>query len=127
MSDHLLALGLFVFSIDTLAFNELQRRTSYRHGKTERQGARAASQYLGQGDEAITLSGKLVPEIAGHSSHIDTLRDMAATGDHWPLVTGAGEVLGSFRIVQVDDRWQHIIAGGLPRAIDFGIDLERAD
>lgn len=127
MPAHLIALGLFVFGIDSLAYDELQRRASFRHAKTERHGVRAASQFLGPGEEAITLTGRLIPEIAGRRQAIEDLRAMAMTGETHELVLGTGEVLGQFRILAVDDRWQTLLPGGLPRAIDFAIELERAD
>ena len=54
----LAALGMFIFDTDTTLFDELSRRRSWRHGRTERFGARAASQYLGPGEDQVTLSGK---------------------------------------------------------------------
>lgn len=128
MSDRaLLALGLFVFSMDSLPFSELQRRTDWRHAKNERHGARPASQFLGPGEDKVTLSGALVPEIAGSYSSLNRLREMAGSGDAWPLVDGAGTVLGTFRIIAVDERQSAHVAGGFARKIEFGIDLERVD
>ena len=128
MSDTtLLSLGMFVFSMDTLAFSELQRRTDWRHGKSERHGERPASQYLGPGEDKVTLSGTLVPEIAGTYSSLNRLREMASSGDAWPLVDGAGTVIGSYRIMAVDERQSVHVAGGYARKIDFAVDLDRAD
>lgn len=128
MSDRpLLSLGLFVFSMDSLPFNELQRRTDWRHAKSERHGARPASQYLGPGEDRVSISGTLVPEVAGSYSSLNRLREMAGSGDAWPLVDGAGTVLGAFRIVAVDERQSAHVAGGFARKVDFGIDLERVD
>ena len=131
MSDSpLLALGLFLFAIDTLPYAELQRRMDWRHGKAERHGARPASQYLGPGDDKITINGSIVPELAGRGgsySSLSRLREMAASGDAWPLVDGAGTVLGSFRIMAVDERQSAHVPGGFARKIDFAVDLERAD
>jgi uncharacterized protein len=127
MTEPLLALGLLVFGMDSLAYDEFERRSPYRHGVTERHGVRPAGQYLGPGVETITLSGRLVPEIAGRYSSIERLREMAASGELWPMVLGTGDVLGDYRIMNIDERWGDILGGGVPRLIDFGLDLERAD
>jgi hypothetical protein len=127
MNEHLLAIGMFVFGIPRLAYNELERRASWRWGKNERYGARAAAQFLGPGEEKLTLNGVLVPEIAGSFSDIERLREMAASGEAWPLILGNGEELGDFVILNVDERWRHIIAGGRPRVLDFAVDLERVE
>jgi len=127
MNEQLLAIGMFVFGLPRIGFDELSRSAAWRYGDSDRFGARAASQFLGPGAETITISGVLVPEIAGSYSDIDRLREMAATGEAWPLVRGTGEVLGDFRIDKVDDRWRHIVEGGLPRMVDFAVDLTRVD
>lgn len=131
MADRaLLSLGLFVFAMDTLPFAELQRRTDWRHDKAERHGLRAASQFLGPGQDTITINGTLAPElggIAGTYSSLGRLREMAASGDAWPLVDGTGTQLGIFRIMAVDERQTVHTPDGLARKVEFAIDLERAD
>lgn len=123
----LLALGLFVFAMDSLPFNELQRRTDWRHAKADRHGRRPANQFIGPGEDKVTITGTLVPEIAGSYSSIERLREMAASGDAWSLVDGAGNQLGMFQIMAVDERQTAHVPGGLARKIDFAIDLDRVD
>ena len=123
----LMVLGLFVFSLETLPYAEFQRNQDWRHAEAERHGARPASQFLGPGEDAITLQGSFPPGVAGDYASLTRLREMAASGDAWPLVDGAGEQLGLFRIVKIDERRQHLVTGGMGRVIDFAIDLKRAD
>ena len=84
----MMALGMFVFSLHTLAYQELQQETEWRHPSTNRVGAAPARQFLGRGDDTITLPGVLLPELAGTMLSLDTLRQMADTGKAWPLVEG---------------------------------------
>lgn len=123
----MLALGMFLFGIDTLAFDELQRRTDWRHAGTERFGAAPAWQFLGPGSDTITLPGSLIPAFAGDAGSIAQLRAMATTGDAWPLVESGGTVLGQYVIKAIDERRSMFLPGGAPRKIDFAIDLERVD
>ena len=88
----LLSLGLFAFSIDTLAFDEVARRASWRHATSTRIGARDATQFTGPGEETIALPGTVYNEIADGRVSIDELRRMADTGDAWSLVDGRGYV-----------------------------------
>ncbi|PKP92249.1 MAG: oxidoreductase [Alphaproteobacteria bacterium HGW-Alphaproteobacteria-16] len=124
---HLLTLGMFVFGMDTMAYDDLVRRINWRHPESERFGARAASQFAGPGEDTITMSGTLVPEIAGSYSAIETLIEMGDTGDDYPLLDGLGRVLGQFRIEHFEESHRAIMAGGIPRAKTFVIDLRRAD
>lgn len=127
MPDKLLTLGLFVFGMDTLGYADFERRMAWRHSGSERHMARNASQYVGPGEDTITLSGQLVPGVTGTYGSLDRLIEMAETGDNWQLMDGMGRVLGRYRIVGLDQTHRHIMAGGLPRSIDFTLTLERAD
>lgn len=119
----ILSLGMFAFSIPTLAHDELQRRSDWKHARTGRVGARDASQYVGPGDDRISINGTAFAELSDGRASLDQLRDMATTGDAWPLVDGAGRVYGAFVIESIDERQKHFLPDGTPRQIDFGIDL----
>ena len=123
----MMGLGQFVFSLSTLAYQELQRATQWRHPAQARIGARAARQYLGPGDDTITLSGLLLPELAGTPASLDQLREMGGTGDAWPLVDGAGRVYGSFVIESMNETRGNFMADGRSRRIAFQLVLQRVD
>lgn len=121
----LMSLGMFTFELATLPFQELGQKTEWRHGSTARFGARPAHQYLGPGDDSISLSGALVPGVAGAYSAIDTLKQMGDQGENWPLVDGLGKVHGNFEIASIDERKSVFMTGGAPRKIDFTVELRR--
>jgi len=124
---HLMALGLFVFEISTLAYRELQRRTDWRHARTSRIGARDATQFVGPGEETICLQGAVYTEIADGPASLETLREMADQGEALPLVAGDGTVLGTYVITALDERHVVFHDDGCPRRIDFALDLLRVD
>lgn len=123
---HLMSLGMFVFGMDTLPYQSLQRSNDWRHGKTERFGTRDASQFIGPGAETISLSGLCVPELGGSYAAFQTIEDMAATGENYPLMDGDGLVLGHYYILRLDRDHLTIMGGGRPRHIGFRLELERA-
>lgn len=124
---HLMALGMFLFEIGTLAFDELQRKADWQHARSHRVGARDATQFTGVGDERISLSGSVYAEITDGQVSIDDLRSMADQGEALPLVDGRGTVYGTFVVTAIDERRAFLMADGCPRRIDFGIDLLRVD
>lgn len=124
---HLMALGMFLFEMGKLPFEQLQRKTDWRHARSARVGARAATQFVGPGDEMVSLSGAVYLELSDGRVSIDELRDLAETGDAMPLVDGSGIVYGNFVITSVDERHAHLMSDGTPRRIDFGLDLLRVD
>lgn len=121
----LLAFGLFVFELGTLPFEELQRRTSWNHASNSRVGARDAFQYVGPGDDQVTLSGALLPQVAGTFASLRTLRDMADEGESWPLTAGTGQIFGNYIVKSIDETRKHMMVDGVPRKTDFTITLDR--
>jgi phage protein U len=119
----MMSLGTFVFSLPTLAYQELQRRTAWRHAQSSRVGARQSSQFVGPGEDSISLSGTLAAAVIGSPASLDELRTMGDQGEAWPLVDGTGKVYGAFVIQGVDERQRELFGDGTPRLIDFGVEL----
>src|SRR5687767_9238564 len=94
----MMALGTLVFSLSTLAYQQLPRSSSWRPASGERVGARAARQFVGPGDDTIKLSGLVAPEITGTPASLETIRSLADEGRPLSLVDGAGQVHGAYVI-----------------------------
>lgn len=123
----MMALGMFVFSLHTLAYQELQRQTEWRHPSTSRVGARPARQYIGPGEDTISLPGVLLPQLAGSRLSLDVLREMAGTGRAWVLVDGTGRVYGAWIIDRIIEGQSLFFRDGAPRRIEFTVSLARVD
>jgi hypothetical protein len=123
----MMALGMFVFSLPTLAYQELQRQTDWRHPSSSRVGTNPARQFAGRGEDAITLPGIILPELAGTALSLDALRMMADTGKAWPLVEGTGRILGIWIIDSVSETRTLFFRDGAARRIEFSISLKRID
>lgn len=122
-----MTLGMFIFGMDSIPYQELQRRMTWRHEEMVRLGARPAAQFVGPGDDMVTVAALIVPEVSGTYGAIERLIEMADTGDNWPLVDGRGYVLGHYRIEGMDLTHVGIMAGGLPRGQNFSMELRRVD
>lgn len=123
----LMNLGMFVFDLPTLTYNQLQRRSTWRHATSDRVGARPAGQFVGPGDDNITLTGMLAPIAIGDPGSLDELRRMADTGEAWPMLDGAGRNYGAFVITALDETQKSILDNGVPRISDFTLSLQRMD
>lgn len=123
----MMALGMFVFSLPTLAYQELQRQTDWRHPSSSRVGTNPARQYAGRGDDAITLPGIILPELAGSVLSLDALRMMADTGKAWTLVEGTGRILGIWVIESLSETRTLFFQDGTARRIEFSLSLKRID
>ncbi|MGU3447581.1 phage tail protein [Enterobacteriaceae bacterium C34A] len=123
----MLALGMFVFMRQTLPYQNMQRSADYRWPSNSRVGKRDAFQFLGPGDDKITLSGDLFPELTGGQFSLLALYTMAEEGRAWPLIKGNGTICGMFVITNVTDTGTFFFDDGTPRKISFTLSLERAD
>ena len=124
----MMVLGSFVFSLSTLAYQNLQRIREWRHSEHLRIGERAACQFMGPGAEKITLTGLLVPEFSGTPLSLDVLTTMAATGQAYLLVDGSGRrVYGAFVIESLTDNQTYFTQHGTAQRIEFTLSLKRVD
>lgn len=123
----LMALGNYVFAIDSLLFSKLQRKRSWRHPSNDRVGMRAASQFAGPGDDTITLGGLLAPGQIGNAEALDDIAAMADAGRAYPLLDGEGYVYGAFVITDLDEDKRNFLVDGQALAVDFVIGLKRVD
>lgn len=123
----MLALGLFVFSMETLPYQDFKQRIAWRHPGSSRVGARPSHQYIGPDDETIDLSGVLLPEITGGRLTLELVRAMGDTGKAWPLIEGTGAILGLYVINALDITRTLFFDDGAARRYDFTLQLTRVD
>jgi len=123
----MMSLGQFAFGLPTLAYQEFQRQTDWKHPNTSRVGERDAHQFTGNGDDSVTLTGWIAPEFMGDIASLDDLRTMADKGDAYVLVEGTGRIYGEYVIVSMTEGKSLFFADGFPRRIEFTLNLKRVD
>lgn len=124
----LMALGQFLFTTETLSFNELQRQRQWKYGTNAVAKGRDAVQYMGQGDDNVTLTGLIYHEHGfGRRQSVDDLAAMADRGQGYMLVDGSGYIYGVYKIDSVDETKTILTDVAVARKIDFSIKLSRTD
>ena len=123
----MMTLGTFVFSLPTLAYQQLQRQNEWRHPSSERVKARPAYQYVGPGEETIQLSGSVAKELTAGEPSLNTLRDLAEDGSPLPLVDGRGYVYGAYVIKSIAETQGNFFKDGAARKLEFSMSLVRVD
>lgn len=123
----MLILGLFVFRLQTLPYQTLQRNVDYRWPSNSRIGLRPTLQFLGVSEEKITLSGVLMPEITGGKVSMQLLDAMAVDGRAWPMLEGTGTIYGMFVVNSVSETRSEFFSDGSARRIEFSLTLTRVD
>lgn len=120
-------LGDFLFSVNTAAFQEMNRETRYRWAGQDRLGAHEALQYLGPGADTISLPGVIFPSYRGGTGQIEKMRKMAARGIPLHMLDGYGNVYGRWVIEAVDEKRSNFAALGSPRKQEFVLKLRHYD
>ncbi|MFI9652925.1 phage tail protein [Guyparkeria halopsychrophila] len=121
----LMMLGDFLFSLRTTPAQELNRATEWRQPSTSRVNNDPLSQFTGRGNDTISATGTLYPQLTGGPVHLERLRRMADTGAAWWLVAGDGRVLGTWKITRLTEGKKRMFEDGTARQIDFTLDLKR--
>lgn len=123
----MMSLGLFVFKLNTLPYQNTSRQVNYGWGTNTRFGQRPVSQFLGLGEEAMTLKGQLLPEVTGGVRYLQALQVMADSGRAWPLIEGSGTIYGMFVIKSIANDNAEFNSSGQARSITFTLNLTRVD
>ncbi|WP_199237391.1 phage tail protein [Azospirillum sp. TSH64] len=121
----MLALGEYRFSIDTAAYQTLQRSTEYRWPSQDRLGRAPALQFLGPGTDQISLAGTIFPQFRGGIGQLDKLRAEAGKGEPLLLVDGRGRVHGKYVVTKIEETQALFLSDGTPRKVDFSLELLR--
>ncbi|WP_438442332.1 phage tail protein [Kluyvera georgiana] len=119
--------GMFVFELKTVPHQQLQHTKTWRHVKNERINRSAKWQYIGAGDDQITLSGVLYPEVTGGKVSLAVLDTQAYAGRPWPLISGTGRIYGMYAITQFQTTDTEFDQYGEPKKIEFTISFQRQD
>jgi len=121
----MMALGAFRFGVSKPSHQVARRSTSYRWEPVARVGVPEGLQYLGPGEDSITLEGVIYPHFSGGLRQIDSMRAMATFGIPTPmmLVDGGGWVWGLWVIQGIEETKSYLMADGAARKIEFSITL----
>lgn len=123
----MMVFGMFVFTLRTTPYQRLQHSQVWRHVKNDRVNGSAGWQYIGPGEDEITLDGVLYPEITGGRFSLSALETIGFTGRPWPLIEGDGLIYGMYALTHLDREKSEFIRYGNARKINFTISLSRVD
>jgi phage protein U len=124
MAQIMMALGAFRFSIDTAAYQQLERVWSYRWEPQDRIGRQVAMQFTGTGATEINIEGIIYPAYRGGLDQVERMAAIAGTGEPQRLVDGRGRIWGLFVITEVRETQKVFGPSGAARRVDFAMQLK---
>jgi phage protein U len=101
--------------------------TQYRWPAQERFMQGQALQFVGIGEDTITLPGVIYPEFRGGLGQLNAMRDQAGKGQPLTMLNGQGMVMGRWVIEKIEERGTVFGAAGVARKIEFTLDLRKFD
>lgn len=119
------SLGMFVFLMRTIPFNQYSRSQAWKHPNQATVGTMPPAQFTGKDPEEMTIEAELRPEVTGGTGSIEALRMMAATGKPYTLIMGHGKIMGSYVITNIQERGSQLNQDGSARALSFSMNLKK--
>lgn len=89
-------------------------------------GGLAPSEFMGEGEDRITLAGRLIPSKIGGMSELERAHAMRRAGTRFPLMRGDGRRLGTFAITRIGERHTDLMADGVGFVVEHTIAMRRA-
>ena len=81
-------------------------------------------QFIGKGEDSITLEGVIYPQFKGGLNQLPKMREEADKGRPFLLADSLGRVdYGYWCILQVEEVQTNFLQGGIPRKIAFLLTL----
>lgn len=121
----LMSLGVTTFEIAPVNIHAHSRDASADFAEKPVLGARPPLEFMGEGGEARSLTGRLFPRHFGGS--LNDLDAMRKAGQAMPLTMGNGQALGWFVIDKLTEKSSFLQTDGTGGMIEFDISLRRAD
>lgn len=110
----MLALGDFIFSIETAAYQTLDLSYGVPWVEQGRLGRKAALQLPAVANAEFSLTGIIYPDFKGGHRQLEYLRQIAHEGP-LILITGQGKILGKFVILSVEENKAFFIIMAPPK------------
>jgi phage protein U len=125
MSEVMMRLGSFGFSMTTAAYQEFQRTSAYTFAAIPRFGKDDALQSTGRGADTVMLPGVIYPEFFSGTGQLDALRALADEQVPQVMIDGRGNMLGEWVIEEVEERGSFFGPAGVALKQEFTVKLRR--
>ena len=124
-SSYLMKLGEYTFSIVSAAYQSLSRTTDYRWQSQPRIGRLPSQQFIGPGEDRLSLDGVIYPHFKGGLGQLDAMRAEAGKGEPLMLSDATGHIWQQWVINQVEETHKILFKDGTPGRVEFRLQLSR--
>jgi uncharacterized protein len=112
----------FPFSADAVS---IEGTTDY--AKKDLLGRLPAREFVGEGDETLTVKGQVLPTKIGGLSEIEALHGLRRNGERVFVMRGDGAVKGWYAIEHITENHEMLAASGVGQVVKHEIKLVMVD
>ncbi|NMG39792.1 phage tail protein [Chelativorans sp. ZYF759] len=114
-------------TLDTRPFsvNEVTRQAGADIASKPLIGTLPGKEFMGEGDDRITLTGQLLPFKTGGLTELEFAHQMRRQGTRFPLHRGDGQRLGWFAITSIKESHRHLDRTGVGHVVSHSIAMEK--
>ena len=123
--EMMMILGVYRFCIRSAAYEAFKRQTEYNWQSQNRIGAEPAMQFVGGGEDTISLEGTIYPHFRGGLRQVSLMRAQAGLGRPLFLISGNGAAFGRWCITEVGEEQTVFMRDGAARKVEFHLTLKR--
>jgi hypothetical protein len=88
-------------------------------------GGLKPSEFMGEGEDTLTITGQLLPFKTGGLAEFDVLDEMRRTGARFPVMRGDGKRLGTYAITQLSERHNLLMKNGVGFTVQYSVSLRK--
>jgi len=116
-------------TLDTRPFNadEMKRSSAADFATKPTIGGLQGREFMGEGEDKLTLSGQLLPTKTGGMSELESAHSFRRAGTRLPVVRGDGKSFGWFVITSISESHTDLMRDGVGFVVKFDIDLAKVD
>lgn len=82
-------------------------------------------EFMGEGEDALTIAGQLLPFKTGGLTEFDVLDEMRRTGARFPVMRGDGKRLGTYSITGLSERHAQLMRNGVGFTVQYSVSLRK--
>lgn len=84
-------------------------------------------EFMGEGEDEITLSGRLLPSKIGGLTELEVAHQMRRDGARFPLMRGDGARLGWFAITKISEKHTQLLRNGVGFVVEHEIAMLKTE
>lgn len=114
-------------TIDTMPFSisEFQRSASADFAQKPLMGTMPGLEFMGEGEDKITLSGQILPFKTGGLTELEMAHSFRSSGQRLPVLRGDGKRLGWYVIESISESHKELMRDGVGFFISHSISMTK--